>query len=578
MKRNKGERRMKGMLSAMAVLCLLAGACRTVDEHSTKQVQNGKATEDLAELQRKAKARDAEAQYELALRYTKGEGVAKDEKKASRLYWEAAWQNYMPALRALASQYENGEAASKSIGTTIWLYTKAAAQGDEFARDRANELLARCTEAAEKGDAEAQFQLATAYDRTKYESKGDSEENRAKAIEWFTKAAEQGLVKAYFALGFCYYNEGDMEKRDEAMAKAIEWFTKAAEQGDADAQGYLGICYSNGYGVKRDFEKAVEWYTKAIERGNTSSLNSFAYCYFMQAHYTPDVSLKNKYFQGALETSKKLAETGDENWLYMVGHLYEEGKGVEQDTAEAMKWYEKILALGDDDYSEPMKFQARRRISYLRKAAELPELTKKAEAGDVETQYELGTVYEKGEGAKVNLAEAAKWYTKAAEQGHAQAQFSLGSCYEEGKGVRKDIAKAVELYKKSAEQGNAQAQCNLGFCYDMGVGVEKNIAKAVELYRKSAEQGVALAQYYLGVCYAKGEGIGKDLAKAVEWYRKAAEQGDAEAQLDLGVCYENGEGVAQDKGKAMEWYRKAAYQRNEIAKSRLMELRDERDE
>ena len=44
-------------------------------------------------------------------------------------------------------------------------------------------------------------------------------------------------------------------------------------------------------------------------------------------------------------------------------------------------------------------------------------------------------MYEQGEGAPQNYAEAAKWYRKAAEQGNATAQESLGSLYEQGQGV-----------------------------------------------------------------------------------------------------------------------------------------------
>ena len=44
-------------------------------------------------------------------------------------------------------------------------------------------------------------------------------------------------------------------------------------------------------------------------------------------------------------------------------------------------------------------------------------------------------MYEQGEGAPQNYAEAAKWYRKAADQGNDTAQESLGSLYEQGQGV-----------------------------------------------------------------------------------------------------------------------------------------------
>ena len=49
--------------------------------------------------------------------------------------------------------------------------------------------------------------------------------------------------------------------------KAVEWWTKAAEQGHAEAQCNLGRCYSDGDGVAMDKKKAVEWFTKAAKQG-----------------------------------------------------------------------------------------------------------------------------------------------------------------------------------------------------------------------------------------------------------------------------------------------------------------------
>jgi hypothetical protein len=44
-------------------------------------------------------------------------------------------------------------------------------------------------------------------------------------------------------------------------AKAVEYFTLAANQGDADAQYSLGLCYEYGTGVSQNAAKAVELFT-----------------------------------------------------------------------------------------------------------------------------------------------------------------------------------------------------------------------------------------------------------------------------------------------------------------------------
>ena len=45
-----------------------------------------------------------------------------------------------------------------------------------------------------------------------------------------------------------------------------------------------------------------------------------------------------------------------------------------------------------------------------------------AEQGEAIAQYNLGLIYEKGEGVIQDYREGAKWYLKSAEQGHAPAQ------------------------------------------------------------------------------------------------------------------------------------------------------------
>ncbi|NDF51679.1 MAG: sel1 repeat family protein, partial [Betaproteobacteria bacterium] len=64
----------------------------------------------------------------------------------------------------------------------------------------------------------------------------------------------------------------------------------------------------------------------------------------------------------------------------------------------------------------------------------------------------------------------AKWQT-AAQKGEAQAQYNLGVMYEKGQGVAQDYKEAVLWYQMAAQQGNANAQHNLGVMYRNGQGV-----------------------------------------------------------------------------------------------------------
>ncbi len=72
-------------------------------------------------------------------------------------------------------------------------------------------------------------------------------------------------------------------------------------------------------------------------------------------------------------------------------------------------------------------------------------------SGDVSAQYNLGVIYNNGQGGVPrDLAKAATWYEKAARQGNAMAALNLGIMYKQGQGVAQDYPRAymwLELSK-----------------------------------------------------------------------------------------------------------------------------------
>lgn len=94
---------------------------------------------------------------------------------------------------------------------------------------------------------------------------------------------------------------------------------------------------------------------------------------------------------------------------------------------------------------------------------------------------------------------ALKEWTPLAEQGNIIAQYNLGSMYKKGDGVPQNDKAAVKWFTLSAEQGDAEAQTNLSVMFGLGDGViqdfvishmwanigrangDKNSDKAIEL-------------------------------------------------------------------------------------------------
>ena len=121
---------------------------------------------------------------------------------------------------------------------------------------------------------------------------------------------------------------------------------------------------------------------------------------------------------------------------------------------------------------------------------------------------------------------AFKLWLPMAEQGYAGAQFNLGVMYENGDGIKQDDFEAVKWYRKAAEQEHANAQANLGSAYSAGRGVRQDVAEAVKWLKKAAENGSQNGQFKLGLSYLIGRGIQKDRTLAKEWLGKACDNGD----------------------------------------------------
>lgn len=119
---------------------------------------------------------------------------------------------------------------------------------------------------AEKGNAEAQYNLAILY----RQGKGVMQDPKV-AAQWFRKAADQGLASAQYYMGHLYDVGEGVEKN---AGLAVEWYKKAAERGNPSAQTNLGVCYASGEGIKQDIILAYVWFSLAASQGVTTALEN----------------------------------------------------------------------------------------------------------------------------------------------------------------------------------------------------------------------------------------------------------------------------------------------------------------
>ena len=146
--------------------------------------------------------------------------------------------------------------------------------------------------------------------------------------------------------------------------------------------------------------------------------------------------------------------TKESKILYILGHMYRLGRGVERNYEETMKYYKMS-----------------------------------AEMGNTYAINSLGNLYYTGEGVEKNYDEAMKYYMISIEKGNSEAMSNVGHMYQIGEGVEKNIDEAIRYYKMAIEKGNCSAMNNIGCIYQLGEGIEKNFRKAIKYYKMAIENG-----------------------------------------------------------------------------------------
>lgn len=131
-------------------------------------------------------------------------------------------------------------------------------------------------------------------------------------------------------------------------------------------------------------------------------------------------------YKTAIAEWTPLAEQGDVFTQFILGTMYDDGKGVAKNFKKAVKWY-----------------------------------TLAAEQGDAEAQFYLGNMYnQKLERSVENDKTARKWNELAAEQGHGAAQNNLGFLYSLGVIVPTDTKRGYMWFNLAAHNGNLDAAGN----------------------------------------------------------------------------------------------------------------------
>jgi TPR repeat protein len=115
---------------------------------------------------------------------------------------------------------------------------------------------------AEKGDADAQFNLGQAYRLGR-----GVPTNLSAAKTWFERVATQGHVDAQTTLGLLLFQNGD-------QAEGLGWLKKAAEQGEPRALLVYGTALVNGDTVTQDRVLGYAYVSRAAAQGLEPAKNT----------------------------------------------------------------------------------------------------------------------------------------------------------------------------------------------------------------------------------------------------------------------------------------------------------------
>lgn len=133
------------------------------------------------------------------------------------------------------------------------------------------------------------------------------------ALGYFEKGVEAGHTGCMVDMGSILLYSFSVP-RDEARAMFL--FESAAEQGDSEAMAVLALEYKLGNNVPRDDKMALEWYEKSAELGNRGSLEALSEMYYSGDGVPKDMAKYEEYY------NKARALLGEELELQRQASIY----------------------------------------------------------------------------------------------------------------------------------------------------------------------------------------------------------------------------------------------------------------
>ncbi|MGB3810426.1 MAG: tetratricopeptide repeat protein [Parvibaculum sp.] len=195
--------------------------------------------------------------------------------------------------------------------------------------------------------------------------------------------------------------------------------------------------------------------TGAVIASPTQAANS-AFESGIEAYRTGDIA-------GAVGDWEKASDGGHPMAAYLLGQLYEQGRGVEQSAATSFHYYQVAAAAGQAQAGVKVGLIYRdgnKALGIKRNYEKALENFEKGAAESwPESQYYLADMYRRGLGTPANRSESMRWLILASKKHHAPSLLELARIHFEGEGVNPDRVLGwsyIELASRFADQAEGK--------------------------------------------------------------------------------------------------------------------------
>ncbi len=217
---------------------------------------------------------DAEAQYQVGLRYASGLGLPTDHAEAAKWYRKAAEQGHDRAQAALGLLYSSGMGVPLDRREAVKWYRKAAQQGNADAQFNLG-LSSWNGDGTTQNfdDAARQFRRTAPAGSTYGRTVLGTLTQGAPSAPSDLPPAPPALVQESTALGLPY---GTPTGPDLTPVQLFQYHLALAQRGDTRSQSQVGYMYGVGQGTVRNLIEAHKWSNIAAARLGPSPLRDYA--------------------------------------------------------------------------------------------------------------------------------------------------------------------------------------------------------------------------------------------------------------------------------------------------------------